>query len=72
MSLFFKKNDTVRKIEHDISKIKKKYFHELISSSKFMFNKYITALSVKSVSSNIAESVLNHFITACSQYSDLN
>lgn len=72
MSLFFKKDSTLRKIECDINKTEKKYFCELISSLRFVLSKHITTLFIKFMSSNIAKSVLNHFVTASSQYSDLN
>lgn len=62
----------MRRIERGISKTEKKYFRELTSPSSFVLSKHATALSVKSVSSSIAEPALDHFVTAPPRYSDLD
>lgn len=72
MELFSKGDDTERKIQRGISRIQKKYFRELISSSNFVTSKFANNLSIRSAKDGTTESASNYLALAPPPYSDIH
>ena len=69
--LFLKGDDTERKIQRGISRIQKKYFRELVSSSKFVTSKIANNLSIRPAREGTTESASDHHALAPPPYSDI-
>lgn len=70
--LFSKGDHTERKIQRGISRIQRKYFRELISSSEFVTSTFANNLAIRSVKHGTTESASNHLTLAPPPYSDIH
>ena len=67
----FSKGTTQRKIQRGISRIQKKYFRELISSSKFVISKFANNLSIRLAQDDTTKLAFNHLALTPPPYSDI-